>query len=235
MSVSSSSSSTKTIYYLSIDGERTGDALGAGVIALGACFGPKDGSWPVHELKRFRGNMKLLPTDKPEDLCMQEFWSRYPEIFKNIKDNERDPAVVLSEFEQWCKNLVQTYEVEQGGKIELVTDCPDADLAQLDFVASQLKGKGLTTPVRYLGGSKRHNCRDPDERFEALGCYADFELWLARTFKEPIVHNHEPENDARYNYYQMVFLHHFGSKYLHPHPEPFETDKKRKRSDDDDV
>ena len=114
-------------YYLSIDIEREGDAFHNPVIAIGACFGPADGSWPHDKLLRFRGNLKPLPGDQPEALCMAEFWSQFAAIHQEIQAAAEEPAVVMTKFLNYCQQLVALYEDAPGadGKIVLVSDCPD--------------------------------------------------------------------------------------------------------------
>jgi hypothetical protein len=65
---------TPPVFYLSIDIESEGDRFHNPVIAIGACFGPADGSWSRERLIRFRGNLKPLPGDVADPKCLQEFW-----------------------------------------------------------------------------------------------------------------------------------------------------------------
>lgn len=113
------------LYYLSLDIESEGDGYNNAVIAIGAVFGPADGSWPRAELKRFRANLAPLPGQTPDPLCMTEFWQKFSDVHREIKASEQPAAAALAAFELWCQQLVALYEDAPGanGKIEIISDC----------------------------------------------------------------------------------------------------------------
>lgn len=117
----------KDTHYLSIDIESVGDRFDHSVIAIGACFGPVDGSWPRDKLIKFRGNLEPLPGDTQDQLCIQEFWSKFPDVYAEIVTNAEAADVVMTKFLLFCQQLVALYEDDPNvnGKIRLVTDCPD--------------------------------------------------------------------------------------------------------------
>lgn len=117
-----------TTYYLSIDIESVGDRFDHSVIAIGACFGPADGSWPRDQLVCFRGNLKPLPGDTQEKRCMEEFWAKNMDVYNEIVTKAEAPAVVMTKFLSYCQQLVALYEDDPrapNGKIKIVTDCPE--------------------------------------------------------------------------------------------------------------
>lgn len=121
---------TPTLYYLALDTERVGDRFHNSVIAIGACFGPADGSWPRDRLIKFRGNLKPLPGDVEDPVCMAEFWQAGDNnraVYAEIKRAHEDADLVMEKFLTYCQQLVALYEddPQTRGKIKIVSDCPD--------------------------------------------------------------------------------------------------------------
>jgi hypothetical protein len=116
-----------THYLLSIDIESVGDRFDHSVIAIGACFGPADGSWPRAKLIKFRANLKPLPGDTQDPLCIREFWDKFRDVYNEIVATAEDPAVAMNRFLLYCQQLVALYEDDptSQGKIKIVSDCPD--------------------------------------------------------------------------------------------------------------
>lgn len=116
-----------TTHYLSIDIESVGDRFDHSVVAIGACFGPVDGSWPREKLIKFRGNLRPLPGDTVDPVCMAEFWAKFPAVLSEINAAAQDAAVVMNKFLLYCQQLVANYEDDPRfhGKIKIVSDCPD--------------------------------------------------------------------------------------------------------------
>lgn len=118
---------TQKRYFLSIDIESKGDRFNHTINAIGAVFGPEDGSWSRERLIKFRGNLKALPGDEEDPRCMSEFWAKFPDVLSEIDANAKDAHVVMADFLSYCQQLVATYEDNPAfrGKIKIVTDCPD--------------------------------------------------------------------------------------------------------------
>jgi hypothetical protein len=207
-----------TTHYLSIDIESVGDRFNNSVIAIGACFGPVNGDWPRDKLIKFRANLKPLPGDVADSLCMNEFWSKFPEVYREITSTAEDPYVAMDKFLTFCQQLVALYEDDPktNGKIKIVSDCPDFDLGRLHFLG-EVATKTWPTPIRNLGKpNARHGQVDPSERLEEVSrwtkCdqWAACEAWIKRNVPG-VVHDHRPENDAEHSYYQMVYLNRLGA------------------------
>lgn len=196
-----------TTYYLSIDIESVGDRFDHSVIAIGACFGPADGSWSRQQLIKFRGNLKPLPGDSEDPRCMAEFWAKFPRVYDEIVAAAEDASVVMTRFLAFCQQLVATYEDAPGanGRIKIVTDCPDFDLGRLHYLG-EVATKTWPTPIRNLGKpGARHGQVDPSERLDALRQREICDYWLGCNVPG-VVHDHRPENDAEHSYWQMVYL-----------------------------
>lgn len=196
-----------TSYLLSIDVESTGDRLNNTVNAIGACFGPADGSWPRDKLIRFRGNLKSLPGEVDDPLCMSEFWAKFPSVYQEIQANAEDASAVMLKFLSFCQQLVAEFEdnPDISGKIKIVSDCPDFDLGRLHYLG-EVVTKTWPTPIRNLGKpNARHGQVDPSERLDALGKWDECEAWMKRNIPQA-VHDHRPDNDAEHSYWQMVYL-----------------------------
>jgi hypothetical protein len=201
-----------TTHFLSIDIESVGDRFDHSVIAIGACFGPVDGSWPRDRLVKFRGNLKPLPGDSQDPLCMIEFWSKNQEVYQEIVNAAEDAHVVMTRFLTFCQQVVAEYEDNpgvRGGKIKLVTDSPDFDLGRLHYLG-EVATKTWPTPIRNLGKpGARHGQADPGERLDALGLWDACDAWMTKNVPG-VVHDHRPDHDAEHSYWQMVFLHRRG-------------------------
>jgi len=195
-------------YYLSIDIESVGDRFSDSVVAIGAVFGPADGSWPRAQLLRFRGNLKPLPGDTQDPRCMTEFWAKFPDVYNEITAAAEDASVVMDKFLLFCQQLVAQFEdspTGPAGKIKLVTDCPDFDLGRLHYLG-EVATKTWPTPLRNLGKpGARHGQVDPGERLDALGKWDACEQWIKHNVPG-VVHDHRPERDAEHSYYQMVYM-----------------------------
>lgn len=202
----------KQTFFLSIDIESEGDEFHHPVIAIGAVFGPADGSWPRDRLIRFRGNLMPLPEQKPDPECMRNFWVKNQEVYREIKDAHRPAADVMNEFLGFCQSLVKRFEQDPlvDGKIVLITDCPDFDLGRL-HVLGCIQTQTWPSGIRCLGGNKRHGQKDPSERLDALQQWDECENWIQETHPG-VGHDHRPDNDAEHSYYQMVYLNNLSSQ-----------------------
>lgn len=114
-------------FLLSIDIESTGNRFNNTVNAIGAVFGPEDGSWPREKLITFRRNLKPLPGDEDDPSCMSEFWAKHPDVLREIEASAKDAREVMAEFLTFCQQLVAEFEDNPNftGKIKIVSDCPD--------------------------------------------------------------------------------------------------------------
>lgn len=186
----------KKEYLWSIDIESEGDDFNNPIIAIGTCFGPADGSWPRNELIRFRGNLKPLPGQVPEQKCMDEFWSKNQDVYQEIKQGERPAEEVMTKLLLHAQQLVAHYEDGTGiqgeeaylGRIKLVTDCPDFDLGRL-HVLGRLQTNTWTGSIRHMGTPKRRGKVDPGERLDERDLWDQCEEWIKKNH-EGVVHDH---------------------------------------------
>jgi hypothetical protein len=189
-------------WYMAIDIEGRGDSLFNPITAIGVFFAPADGKDLDFLSVKKRWSLLPLPGQTDEARCVDEFWSKFPQVEKTLAAEVRPAHQVMAEFRQWCAEVVAMV----GGpkRIVLVTDCPDYDLGRLD----QLGHAAGTwdTPIRHLGVGIRHSCCDPSERLEQLGpaFEEDFKEWLKKA--HPMVkHSHYPDDDAEYCYYMQLY------------------------------
>lgn len=194
------------VYYLSVDTERDGDNINNSLIALGAVFGPADGSWARSELKRFRGNLLPLPGQSPDPVCKKEFWDNYQAVYAEIQAGARPAGAVMTDFLAWCQQLVALYEDMNPvpSVIKIITDAPDQDLGNLKMLG--FATGTWTGPIRNLGSPRYHQQVDPCERLAAIGHKKQCQRWIEDLYPG-VVHDHRPDNDAEHSYYQMVYLH----------------------------
>lgn len=192
-------------YFLSIDIESVGDKFEHTVNAIGACFGPANGEWARNELIKFRVNVSPLLGETQDPRCMQEFWAKFPDVYKETLVGAVPADQAMRMFLSYCQQLVAVYEDNLGGKIKIVSDCPDFDLGRLHYLG-EVVTKTWDTPIRNLGKpGVRHGQVDPGERLDALNAWSHCDAWMKRNVPE-VVHDHRPENDAEHSYYQMVYL-----------------------------
>jgi len=193
------------LYYLAIDVETLGPRFSDSVIALGAVFGPADGSWPRDRLCRFRGDLRPMAGDTADAHCLHDFWDKNREVLAEIRAAAESPYVVLRQFLGFCRGLVTEFEDTGKGEIALVTDCADTDIGRLHYLA-EVKTRAWPTPLRALGtpGAWHHHT-DPDERLASLGRHDACAKWI-RANVPGVVYDHRPDHDAEYGYYQMVYL-----------------------------
>lgn len=191
-----------TDYYLALDIEGRGNSLDNPICAIGVYLAPKDprliGTPGVLVVKR-RWALKALPGQVDEKRCMDEFWSKFPEVDKWIRANERPALLVMQEFRDWCKAQAEAVGLK---RITLLTDCPDYDAGRLDELGHRTGT--WTFPTRFLGTTTRHYMSDPGERMEQIGAEDAFKAWLADLHPD-VQHSHYPDDDAQYNYWQMIY------------------------------
>lgn len=195
-------------YYWSIDIESVGPRLTDSVIAIGTCFGPADGSWSRERLHKKLIRLRPRQGDTVDQSTMTEFWDKNAAVYAELTEptGRADARVAIFHLLVHAVELVKAYEVEiDGGTIEIVTDCPDYDLGRLNHLAYEM-GFSELRPVRFMGTERWHTQRDPSERLDALGEEDACARWIAANVPG-VVHNHRPDNDAEYTYYQMVYLH----------------------------
>lgn len=207
---------SRRTYYLSVDIETMGPRYSDTVNAIGMAFGPADGSW--RKLRTLRYSVKAEPMETTDQQTFQNFWIHHPELLREITDTAVSAPYALVRIMSFVQQLVASYEDGSGSgsdgedkeqaTIVLVTDCPDFDLGRLDFLLK--KHKICDRPLRWLGSPRRHAVMDPRERLEALGpsCVKACATWIKKT-RPGVVHDHRPEHDAEYTYWQAVWLNSF--------------------------
>lgn len=197
---------TTATHYLAIDIEATGDSLFNTVNAIGVVVGPVMGA-PRDALTRFRVNLRPLPGDTDDPLCMREFWSKNAAVWQEIQATAVDAREAMLRLLAFCLQMVAVIEDDPavGGRIEILSDCADFDLGRLQYLG-EAATKTWPGGIRTLGKpGTRRSLSDPTERIGALKLWDAWKEWKARNVPG-IVHDHRPDNDAEYMYYQMVFL-----------------------------
>ena len=91
------------IVWASFDVETDGPCpLTNSLLALGCVLFTDEGK----EIDRFQGYMKPLPDRQPNTDTMTNFWSRFPEVYKEITKNAVFPVRVMSQFHQFLESYV---------------------------------------------------------------------------------------------------------------------------------
>ncbi len=190
-------------HYVSLDIEMRGKDMELHpVTAIGLYVAPIDRATSLQtmELKR-RWALLPLPGQVDEEECISNFWAKFPAVDDWIKANARDAALVMAEFRDQLGDLVSKLGARN---LVFLTDCPDTDLARLDWLGKRTNT--LKEPVRYIEMGVRHSQADPSERLEQLGPGAEarFDAWM--TEQHPgIKHTHFPDEDAEHSYWQMQY------------------------------
>jgi hypothetical protein len=145
-----------------------------------------------------------MPGEEDDPVTMREFWSQYPNVLATIRAEARPAVEVMAEFRDFLRTQAQA---RAGlGKIVILSDAPDFDLARLDYLGL-IVTKTFTQPIRYMDVGRRHSQADPSERLAQLGddAEAKFEAWLAKNAPAATKHTHLPDDDAQHLYYMMLF------------------------------
>jgi hypothetical protein len=199
----------KKIYYMSIDIEATGDSYFSTINSLGAAFGPASGTQPKN-LFRFRADMKPLPGAIDEEDCIENFWKlKAYAVWLEIQANAIDPKEAMRRFLSFCQQMVAFFEDNpdpaECGEIVILSDCPDFDVGRLQYHA-EVATATWTVPIRSLGkAGTRHNLLNPKAWIKTPEEKQEWEDWRKRNVPD-VVHDHRPDNDATYTYYQMIFV-----------------------------
>lgn len=191
-------------HYLSLDIEMRGkDMEEHPVTAIGIFVGPVDRTSPLKklELKR-RWALKPLPGQVDEKDCVDNFWAKFPEVDQWIRVNALDATTVMSAFRE---QLLQLATLLGPKNLIFLTDCPDTDLARLDYLGKRTRT--FKEPIRYLEMGIRHSQADPSERLAQLGQRQKellFDHWMA-TYHPTVKHTHFPDDDAEHSYWMMQY------------------------------
>jgi hypothetical protein len=188
-------------HYLCIDIEATGSNLNNTINAIGIFFAPRDYTL-LKEQPAVKKRWALLPREgeKDDPATMSEFWDKFKEVKEKLDGEARDPKVVMRELLEFFQKAARDVGPR---KIKLVTDCPDFDVGRLDYLGYVL---GVwAEPIRYFGVNVRHGCVDPSERLDQVDADDDFKAWVAKVAPHAR-HSHYPDDDAEYNYWQMVYF-----------------------------
>lgn len=191
-------------HYLSLDIETRGkDMMDHPVTAIGIFLGPVDRNSPLKKLyvKR-RWALRPLPGQVDEPRCIAEFWSRFPDVDRWIKANEQDTTRALESFRDQLLHLARLLG---PWNMTILTDCPDTDLARLDYLGKITRV--FKEPIRYMEMGIRHSQADPSERLAQLGSRHETELfgkWLERHVPG-VKHTHFPDDDAEHSYWMMQY------------------------------
>ena len=188
-------------HYLSLDVETRGVLFNNPVCAIGVYVAPVNPTQEGGARIKKRWALAPLPGQEDEARCVTEFWDKFPEVDDWIKKNARPAAEVMALFRGFCHVLAT---ILGARNIIILTDCPDTDLARLDYLG-QTTGT-WTLPVRYLDIGVRHSQADPSERLEQLGDGAEdaFDAWMAE-HHPGVHHTHFPDEDAEHSYWQMIY------------------------------
>lgn len=187
-------------YYLAIDIEGRGGSLFNPITAIGVYLAPVRPTMAGTRIKR-RWALQPLPGDIDEEKCVSEFWARFPEVDAWIKREALPAPEVMKAFREWCRDMAN---IIGPGKITILTDSPDYDLGRLDYLGHRT---GIwDKPIRFLDVGVRHSQADPSERRAQLSdaAQAGFKTWLAEHAPHA-KHSHFPDQDAEYNYWEMVY------------------------------
>lgn len=192
-------------YLLTIDVEAGGDNFNHPLLSIGLCFGPEDASWPREKLFKKRWDLTPVAGQMCDDVCLLEFWSKYINLFKEIKTNGREPHIVAAELYFFLRALTKHYEIDNKRRITLVSDCQDLDLGRVHELFYRIDPNNKS--LRYMGGDVYHSCIDPSDMLDMLGndSKEEFKTWVTKISPD-IQHNHSPENDAEFLYYKACFV-----------------------------
>jgi hypothetical protein len=188
----------KIVYFLAVDIERLGDGYEHPILAVGVCLGNSK----VGIIENRQWCFQPLPGQKPEQRCMDEFWSKHPTVLNALQSNAKPFLETMRDFLWWWDNTLETY------RPRIVSDNPANDLGGLSWYA-RLAQPSRSFPMRYVQKTGEHlPIDDPTEQFKGLGGRALRKaLCTAATSLAP--HSHLAVEDAAHLFWQEMLALHF--------------------------
>jgi len=174
--------------YVAIDIEKAGKKIDDAILAIGLCVGSQTGQVIEKRLWCLE-----FPEGKGiEEQCNQEFWMKYPELLKFIRENAKPIVEVMTEFAKFIDDLESKYQ-----KIVFVSDNPAFDIGAIDYYLHKYVGR---CPMRYTKSAKYCCISDPSERLEMLVNKKAIYEEIDKIAK----HSHKPDDDAEYIYHMQI-------------------------------
>lgn len=144
-----------------------------------------------------------IPDECVDPVMKKEFWEKFPEVWKNYKENAKDIGEQIKDFQKTWDGLAKIVGAQDEKELELVSNNPEYDYARL---TKYLKEHCNRDPVRYTTDGSHRSIIDIGEVSWFLGVH-DVISKAASDIQE---HNHNPDNDAE----NICLKHIFTSKFV---------------------
>jgi hypothetical protein len=202
MSLDPSLPNTEVLF--SVDVELTGpSAARHSVLAIGTCLGTVHGI----VIERRRWAFAPLPGDEWDDQTQREFWSKIPDVRKELVAEARTAPAPRVQFDAFVA-YVREKVADAYPRVRLVSDCQVIDIGRIDALGARL---GVPCDsLKFLYRGRFTEVVDPDERLAQARLLlgderVDRELDVFHRAKQSPPHDHRPEHDAERTYYEAVF------------------------------
>jgi hypothetical protein len=118
----------KTQHYLVVDIEKLGSGYEHALIAIGAMVGSLESG--VLEAREW--HLAPEPGQVPEQRCMDEHWSKFPEQLKALQSDAQPFQPTMLAFLAWWDQAQERFP-----GIRIVSDNPEYDLGQLNWYSKK--------------------------------------------------------------------------------------------------
>ena len=189
---------------LAFDIERSGSTNEYDTIAIGASVVDEN----LHELDRFVYLSYITNETRFEDKCMKEFWSKHLDILNTLKytgplNKQENESNMINEFQQF-RSKWESYCKENSHQYYLVSDNTIYDGGFINMLIYKYMKK--TLPIPYSAKTQQY-----DDLYETtsimkgllLSNNVESDNNMYKTLQTiynipncPILHNHNPANDA---------------------------------------
>jgi hypothetical protein len=184
-------------YFLAFDIERVGSAKKYGVLAVGTCFGTRDGE--VIEKRAFCGK---VPPPEGFDASTLKFWSGFPDVLKQIDEQAVDNHMhVLHAYLVQLEQRFGPFGKGCKNKLRLVSDNPGYDALWCATMFFELFGDdGKTISEMFTAYVPTD---DPSEQQRFL---FPSERRAVEEYAEKVAHTHFPSEDAEQHFLRQCAL-----------------------------
>jgi hypothetical protein len=187
---------------LAFDIETRGeDMIAHGIMSIGFCLGHADRFEVIQS-----GRISLKPIVEEfqtvEKRCMNEFWSKHPEVYKQLVDEAIQPNIGMyklsSMLDQWDCNY----------DLRIVSDNPSFDLGQINFYLARY---GMRPLSRNRMTGEYRNMYDSDCHARGVRALGHESAWISDKdtarelgFEIETSATHLPDDDAKHIYEMYV-------------------------------
>jgi DNA polymerase III alpha subunit (gram-positive type) len=151
----------------------------------------------MNEIASFQRNLAIEEGRYFDERCLNDFWRKHDEAFRFVTSNTSDPKVVMEDLSAFVSDIETTYP-----SCVIVSDNPSFDIAWINLYFSRYTER---LPINYHTNGKHRMIWDSSS-VQKTWCgfkkgvsfsYIPLKYEAVLRLSSPIVHDHNPLNDAR--------------------------------------